>query len=140
VWFDGNQPDNLWTCAITVDSDSDNVTAYQWQSDTSAPSALLNEFAANANGDGPTSLTQADSLSSCQSPVPVGGGCQFSWSGSNGSGEGVYYQAGQGTEELWWTDPAQNAVIWIWDRSGGSDLGLAELQLETWFLTNVQGM
>jgi hypothetical protein len=138
LWFDGNQPDNLLECYISPGGDSDYIYAYQWDSDPGAPGQFLSELVGGTDGDGPTSVAQAGSIASCPT-LTVGGGCQFSWSGSNRSGEGLYYQAGYGTEDLYWTVPAQGAVVEIQDYSGGDSVGLAELHLATWFIQNVQG-
>jgi hypothetical protein len=140
AWFDGNQPDSLLECSIAPDGDADYDYGYQWVSDSTAPSQFMSELAADANGNGPTSVTQAGDFASCPE-LTVGEGCQFTWSGSNGSGTGLYVQAGYGNENLYWTNLNQGSVVfWIQDYSGGNDLNLAKLQLQTWWLTNVGGM
>jgi len=72
--------------------------------------------------------------------LTIGEGCEFSWSGSKGSGQGLYIQAGYGTEQLIYADPAQGTAIILFDQSNSDDIAGAELQLETWFIQNVQGM
>lgn len=141
AWFSGDAPNRGVNCDISPGGDNDTLTAYQWDSAPSDPGTYLNAIAAGDAGDfSPTSVTQADSFGSCPAELPVGSGCQFSWSGSNGSGQGLYFQAGYGTEDLTWTDPADGTAVEIFDQSGGNSIADAQLQLETWFLQNVQGM
>jgi hypothetical protein len=141
-WFDGAAPNSGVSCYIDSPdgTDSGALTAWQWDSAPDAPGQYVSDVANGTAGIiSPTSVSQASGdITSCPT-LTVGEGCEFTWSGSNGSGEGVFSQTGDGTEELTWTVDSQGTVVDMSLQNDPNNLAASQLLAGTWFLQNVEG-